>query len=114
MSEFELFQELQAKTRQLDKSVRMLRQSGSDYAQAERDYKVLLRTECLKLRDDGMAIGMIDKTCYGIPSVAEACFKRDCAKAVYQANLEAINSIKLQIRILNEQINREWGQSGAT
>ena len=111
MSEFELFQELQAKTAQLDKSVRMLRQTGGEYAQAERDYKILLRTECLKLRDDGMAIGMIDKTCYGIPSVAEARFKRDCAKAVYQANLEAINSIKLQIRILNEQINREWGQA---
>ena len=111
MSEFELFQELQAKTRQLDKSVRMLRQSGSDYAQAEKDYKILLRTECLKLRDDGMAIGMIDKTCYGIPSVAEARFNRDCAKAVYQANIEAINSIKLQIRILNEQISREWGQA---
>jgi len=111
MSEFELFQELQAKIAQLDKSVRMLRQTGSEYAQAERDYKILLRTECLKLRDDGMAIGMIDKTCYGIPSVAEARFKRDCAKAVYQANLEAINSIKLQIRILNEQISREWGQS---
>lgn len=114
MSEFELFQELQAKTRQLDKSVKMLRQTGSDYAQAERDYKVHLRTECLKLRDDGMAIGMIDKTCYGIPSVAELRFKRDCAKAVYQANLEAINSTKLQIRIINEQLGREWGQSGAT
>lgn len=114
MSEFELFQELESKTRQLDKCVRMLRDTGRDYAQAERDYKILLRTECLKLRDDGMAIGMIDKTCYGIPSVAELRFKRDCAKAIYQANIEAINSTKLQIRILDAQISREWGQSGAT
>ncbi len=93
-------------------SIKQLRTSGTDYAQAERDYKVLLRQECLKLRDDGMAIGMIDKTCYGIPSVAEARFKRDVAEAVYKANLEAINSIKLQLRLLENQIQREWSQSG--
>ena len=92
-------------------SIKQLRTSGTDYAQAERDYKVLLRQECLKLRDEGMAIGMIDKTCYGIPVVAEARFKRDVAEAVYKANLEAINSIKLQLRLIENQIQREWGQS---
>lgn len=107
-----LFTELQSKTQQLDFSIKQLRKSGTDYAQAERDYKVLLRQECLKLRDDGMAIGMIDKTCYGIPSVAEARFKRDVAEAVYKANLEAINSIKLQLRLIENQIQREWSQSG--
>ena len=107
----ELYTELQVKTQQLDRSIKQLRTSGTEYAQAERDYKVLLRQECLKLRDDGMAIGMIDKTCYGIPSVAEARFKRDVAEAVYKANLEAINSIKLQMRLLENQLQREWGQS---
>ena len=108
MGGFELIQELQSKTKQLEMSVRQLRKSGTDYAQAERDYKVLLRTECLKLRDSGMAIGLIDKTCYGIPSVAEARFKRDVAEAVYKANQESINSIKLQMRLLEAQIAREW------
>lgn len=107
----ELYTELQSKTQQLDRSIKQLRTSGTQYAQAERDYKVLLRQECLKLRDDGMAIGMIDKTCYGIPSVAEARFKRDVAEAVYKANLEAINSIKLQMRLLENQLQREWGQN---
>lgn len=107
----ELYTELQAKTQQLDRSIKQLRTSGTEYAKAEKDYKVLLREECLKLRDDGMAIGMIDKTCYGIPSVAEARFKRDVAEAVYKANLEAINSIKLQMRLLENQLQREWGQT---
>jgi hypothetical protein len=106
-----LYNELQMKTQQLDMSIKQLRTSGTEYAQAEKDYKVLLRQECLKLRDDGMAIGMIDKTCYGIPSVAEARFKRDVAEAVYKANLEAINSIKLQMRLLENQLQREWGHS---
>jgi hypothetical protein len=106
-----LYNELQMKTQQLDMSIKQLRTSGTEYAQAEKDYKVLLRQECLKLRDEGMAIGMIDKTCYGIPSVAEARFKRDVAEAVYKANLEAINSIKLQLRLIENQIQREWGHS---
>ena len=107
----DLYEELQRKTSQLDYSVRQLRENGTAYAQAEKDYKVLLRQECLKLRDEGMAVGMIDKTCYGIPSVAEARFRRDVAEAVYKANQEAINSLKLQMRLMENQIGREWGKN---
>lgn len=105
----ELYDELQMKTKQLDVSIKQLRKSGTEYAEAERDYKILLRGECLKLRDEGMAIGMIDKTCYGIRAVADARFKRDVCETVYKANLEAINSLKLQLRLLDAQIEREWG-----
>ena len=59
-----------------------------------------------------MAIGMIDKTCYGIPSVAEARFRRDVAEAVYKANLESINSLKLQMRLIENQIGREYENTG--
>lgn len=109
MANYDLFLEQQSRQKQLDISIRQLRKTGTDYAQAERDYKVLLRQEVLKLRDEGTAVGVIDKICYGIPSVAEARFKRDVAEAVYKANLEAINSIKLQLRLLDAQIQREWG-----
>jgi hypothetical protein len=104
----DLLNQLQLKNKELETSIKSLRTTGTNYATAEREYKILLRQECLKLRDEGMAIGMIDKTCYGIPSVAEARFKRDTAEAIYRANQEAINSIKLQIRIIESQINREW------
>lgn len=107
----DLYNELQQKTQQLDRSIKELRNSGTNYAQSEKDYKILLRQECLKLRDEGMAIGMIDKTCYGIPSVAEARFKRDVNEAIYKANLEAINSIKLQMRLIENQLSREWGKN---
>lgn len=104
----DLMNELQAKINQLNVSVKELRKSGTAYAQAERDYKILLREECLKLRSEGMPIGMIDKTCYGLPSVAEKRYIRDVAKTVYEANQDAINSLKLQIRIIESQINREF------
>ena len=106
----ELYEELNNKIQQLEASIKSLRVNGTAYAEAERDYKILLRTECLRLRDEGMAIGMIDKTCYGIPSVAEARFKRDIAESVYKANQEAINSIKLQLRLIENQLQREYSQ----
>lgn len=104
----DLLNELESKIQELEVSIRSLRKTGQNYAEAERDYKILLRQEVLKLRDEGQAIGVITLTCYGIPSVAEARFKRDTAEAIYKANLEAINSIKLQLRLLESQIQREY------
>ena len=82
--------------------------SGTAYAEAERAYKIKLRETALRLRSQDMAVGMINMTVYGVPEVAELRFQRDVAEAVYKANLEAINSIKLQLRLLDAQISREW------
>lgn len=106
---YDLYDELQTKTRQLDIAIKDLRKNGTAYAQAEKDYKIKLREEVLKLRDEGMAIGVIDKTCYGIPSVADLRFKRDVCETVYKANNEVINALKLQLRLIENQISREWG-----
>ena len=104
----DLITERELKQKQLDQAIKDLRGNGTAYAEAEKNYKILLRQEVLKLRDEGVAIGVIDKICYGIPSVAEARYQRDCAEAVYKANQEAINSLKLQIRIIDNQVSREW------
>lgn len=110
VSEYDLYQELQHKTVDLNKAVKDLRESGTRRAQAERDYKVILAQKCLDMRDHGFAVGMIDKVCYGIDEVAEARFNRDVTDVLYTANLESINSIKLQIRLIEAQIEREWQQ----
>jgi len=107
----ELIQEINQKNNELNYSVKSLRVSGTAYAEAERDYKIALTKEALKLRTDGMAVTLIDKVLYGLPEIALLRYKRDCAEVVYKANQEAINSIKLQIRILDSQISREWGSN---
>lgn len=112
MADYDLWSEIQSKTKQLDYSVKELRKSGTAYAEAEKAYKIKLRETALRLRSQDMAVGMISMTVYGVPEVAELRFKRDCCEAVYKANIEAINAIKLEIRIINEQLSREWGQAG--
>lgn len=111
MSGMDLITEMEQLRNDLTLSIKTLRKSGTDYALKERDYKILLRQKVLELRDSGMAVGIIDKTCYGIPEVAEARFNRDVALTVYEANKEAINSLKLQMRIVQGQIDKEWGNA---
>lgn len=103
-----MFEQIQGEIKKLDMSVRALRKTGTEYAEAERDYKIALRKESLKLRDEGMAVGMIDKVIYGTPSVADARFKRDIAEAIYKANMESINALKVQIKVLTNQYDKEW------
>ena len=109
----ELYEEIQKLIKELDISVKNLRKSGTDFAQAEQIYKIKLREEALKLRaDEKMPVTLINQIIYGVPEVARLRFDRDVKEAVYQANLEAINSTKLKLRILENQLNREWGNGG--
>ena len=106
----DLYLEIQKKITELNVSLKKLRETGTAYAEAERDYKITLRQEALKLRSEKeMAITLIQQVVYGVPEVADKRFKRDVAEVIYRANQEAINTIKLQIRVLESQLSREYG-----
>lgn len=105
----DLFNDLQALTNRLNQSIKLLARYGRELAESERDYKITLRQEALKLRaEKGMPVTLIQQVVYGVPEVAEKRYKRDVAEAMYQTAQENINSIKLQIRVIEGQLNREW------
>lgn len=104
-----MINEMNALSEKLTQAIRLLAKYGKEYAGAERDYKVKLAQESLSLKDNGMAVTLIDKVVYG--KAANERFKRDVAEVMYKTAQENVNSIKLQIRILNDQISREWGRS---
>lgn len=109
----ELYDEITQKNNELTQSIRLLRQNGIKLAEKERDYKIKLRQEALKLRSEkGMPVTLIAQIIYGVPEVADLRFERDVAEAVYNANQEHINTTKLQIRILESQLQREWNSGG--
>lgn len=105
----DLYGELWLKLRQLDWCVKQLRVNGSKLADAEREYRIRFRAECLALRDEGMPVTLIQLTAYGVPEVAELRHERDEAQITYDANRDAINAIKLEIRVIDNQIQRELG-----
>lgn len=97
---------------ELTESIKRLRNNGAKLAEAERDYKMTLRKEALRLRAGDMPVTLINNVIYGVPEVAEKRFKRDVEQANYDANKEHINVTKLKLRILEAQLSREWGAAG--
>ena len=108
----DLLIELEKARQDLDKSMRLLRQHGNDFAQAEHDYQVIKAQTVLVMKSNGCPVTEINMSIKGQPAVAEAMLERDIAKVMYEANQEHINVKKLDIRVLENQIAREWGTNG--
>lgn len=113
MDGLSLYQELQNKTSMLDVAVKELRARGTAYSQAERDYRVALRKAVLDERSKGTPVTIISDVCRGREDIAQLRFERDCSETLYRSALEALNVFKLQARLLENQIAREYGQTGA-
>ena len=111
MSGLDLYLELKEKTALLDKAISLLPQRGRTFAQAEHDYKVELAKKILTERENGIPVTIISDICRGSSVIAKKRFERDVAEVMYDSAKEAINSYKLQLRLLEGQIQRDWGQS---
>ena len=108
----DLYNEIEALMEELSQSIKLLRKNGTALAEAEREYKLSLRQEALMLRTaEGMPVTLINQVIYGVPEVADKRFKRDVMEATYTANQEHINVTKLKLRILENQLAREWGNA---
>lgn len=106
----DLINDIQMLMEELTISIKKLRQTGNALAEAERDYKITLRQEALKLRvENDMPVTLINQIIFGVPEVAEKRFKRDVAETMYRSNQEHINATKLKLRLLESQLSREWG-----
>ncbi len=108
----DLYEQIVELMQQLTASIKKLRTNGEKLAEAERDYKITLRKEALKLRAGDMPVTLINQIIYGIDEVANKRLKRDIEQANYDANKEYINVTKLKLRILEAQLSREWSAAG--
>lgn len=103
--------EISQKIALLDNSIKMLRKTGSDYAKAYTDYRVALAKELLILKNEGYAITLAGDIARGKPEIAHLKFEEISKEAIYKANIESINVLKLEIKILQEQYNKEYANS---
>lgn len=111
MVKIELWQEIQEKQKMLDKAIKELAQNGYKLAECERDYKIAVNKKALELRSQDMPVTLINQVIYGYEDIAKLRFERDTAQVKYNANLEYIQTIKLMIRILENQLSREYGNT---
>lgn len=104
----ELWLQIEEKNKMLEKAINELAQNGYDLAEKERNYKMALNKKALELRANEMPVTLINQVIYGYENIASLRFERDTAQVKYNSNQEYINIIKLQIRILESQLNREY------
>ena len=104
----DLIEQMQRLNQDLTSSIKLLRKNGDALAEAERDYQVAKAQNVLRMKDQGCTITEIGLSIKGQSEVAEKMFKRDVAQVMYDANKEHINVVKLQLRIIESQIEREW------
>lgn len=103
--------EIEKRLNDLDVAVKQLRKTGSKYADSYSKYRIELAKELVRLKDEGMPATIAYDIARGKPEIAELKRLEILNEAIYRANLESINATKLQIKILAEQINREWGNN---
>lgn len=85
-------------SQRLEKAANELYKLGEAKASSEQVYRVKLAQEMLRLKSDGMAVGMISDVAKG--NVGEYLFKRDYDEVRFKAALESVDAIKSQLSAL--------------
>jgi|BioPla2DNA2_1021312.scaffolds.fasta_scaffold05473_11 hypothetical protein len=106
----DLINDLQYKLQLINRAIDTLAHNGKRLAKAEQEYRIGLAKKILELRESGIPVTIISDLARGDRQIAELKFQRDTSEAVYNANQEAINGWKLEVRMLESQISREWGR----
>ncbi|WMM26526.1 hypothetical protein RBU61_07590 [Tissierella sp. MB52-C2] len=91
----------------LNKAITAIRERVKNRAIAERDYRVELAKEILRLRTEGIPITIISDLCRGNENIADLKVKRDIAETLHESNMQFIYKTKLNIDIVMKQIEAE-------
>ncbi len=109
---YDLVEQLNKLNSELTQSIKTLRKHGNEFAKAEAEYQVAKAQTVLKMKEEGLSATEINLSIKGQPAVSEKLFARDIARVLYEANQEHINTVKLQLRLIDNQIQREWSNNG--
>ena len=103
----DLINELNYHRQRLNYAIKELKGRGNNKAKAERDYRVALAKKMLELRDKGTPVTIISDVCRGDEDIARLKMERDIAESLYESNMQFIYATKLNIDIIQNQINNE-------
>ncbi len=107
----DLLQELWKINDLLTKALEQYKQRGREYAQAYKTYRVMLAQELLRLRAEQVPVTIAYDIARGKEDIANAKEMEIITESLYESCKEAINTYKLQMKIIQEQINKEWSNN---
>lgn len=89
-------------------ALRELGPRAKAYAESERAYRVALASKILELKADGYPATLVPDLARGDKEVARLKVARDCAEALYKAADHGVNLYKMEARLMDSQMAREW------
>lgn len=98
--------ELEALEARAKNAVVRLRKTGIDLAEKDAKYREAIAIEILKLREQGHPVTILEKLAIGTHHVKKR--DKDIAEVEYKATQEELYNLRLQIRVLENQIKMEW------
>lgn len=105
------YAELMAIHDELDRHTEAMRRAGCQLAENNRKYREAIRVQTLIEQDKKTPVTVTSDIVRGTPSIAQLKCNVDCADAIYKTEQEVINVLKLKIRTIQAQIEREWSQA---
>lgn len=103
-----MWNSLQADLGTLRDATEQMRRDGISYAKAEAEYQSVKARRVLEMRSDGESAAMINLRIKGDEAVNSYLMERECSRVIYEADRELINTLKTAIRVMENQIQREW------
>lgn len=110
----DVFSDLMRDRDLMKKASEELKERGIAKAQAEAEYQRVKAARALEMKAEGIPATLIQMTIKGDTKVNEKLFERECAVALYESAHEALQLYKLDARLLEAQIQREYDQSKYT
>ena len=99
-----LINELDKLRKDLNSIIGELNKAGYEKAKTEYTYRVALSKELLTNRDKGLPVTLNNDVSKGNEVIAKYKFDRDVADTVYEATLEKLRAIKIELGIVERQM----------
>lgn len=82
------------------------------YAKAEAEYQRAKAVRVRQMRAEKLPATIVQLMIKGDEAVNDLLFERDSAKSLYEATSKAIDTYKLDARLLEARIQRDWNSQG--
>lgn len=107
----DLLNKLTATLDECDRCVQQMKDHGRQKDEAARAYYSARTKAAYQLREQGESATMISLLVKGLPDVSIKKLQYDSAYTMYETDREALMLLKVKAKILEAQIDREWGAS---
>lgn len=99
---------IESKREMLNKAIYESKERGIKFATAERDYQIAKTKKAFIWQEGGHKATFIAEMIRGDEEIANLRWERDCCEVLYDSAKDYINGVKLELRLLESQLDREW------